>query len=272
MNKVESVSSNKGNSWCFTLNNYSEKDVEFFKNLMCNYIVFGKEVGKEGTPHLQGFIIFKSQYRLAGLKKIHNETHWELSKSEYLDHNYNYVTKDGAIFFMDYRSQGKRNDIVALTNLCKDGGIKKVIDEMPEMYIKFHSGIEKLCHRLSKERDRNEPPIVEWIYGSTGKGKTKYVYDNHTDIWPSGKNLQWWDGYENQEVVLIDDFRRDFCTFHELLRILDRYPYQVAVKGGFRKLNSKYIYITSPFSPIETYETREDIQQLLRRITKITKL
>jgi len=259
-------------SWIFVVNNYNEDDVKFFKGLMCNYMKFGFEVGEKGTPHIQGFVIFKTAYRASQLKKLHKTCHWEKSDAKYLEHNHNYVWKDMNCYEVDNRSQGKRNDLIALAQVCKEGGVKKVIEEMPEMYIKFHSGIEKLCHRLSADRDRNDPPIVTWIYGTTGKGKTKFIYDNHTDIWVSGKNLQWWDGYENQEVVLIDDFRKDFCTFHELLRILDRYPYQVAVKGGFRKLNSKFIYITSPFHPEETYEVREDLGQLLRRITKIIKM
>ncbi len=85
----------------------------------------------------------------------------------------------------------------------------------------------------------------------------------------SGKNLKWWQGYENEDIVLIDDFRRDFCTFHELLRILDRYPYIVQVKYGHRHLNSPYIFIITPHSPYDTYSTREDIQQLIRRIDRV---
>lgn len=263
----------KSRAWCFTLNNYEEKDVDYFRQLVCNYIKFGKEIGESGTPHLQGFIIFKSQYRLSALKKLNPRVHWSLSNANYLEHNANYCSKDmNDVFEADYRQQGKRNDIVAMTNVIKEKGIKGVIEEMPEMFIKFHNGIEKLYSRL--QEPRMFKPEVIWIYGKTGVGKTKYIFDHHEDVWISNKNLQWWDGYENQEVVLIDDFRKDFCTFHELLRILDRYPYDVAVKGGFRRLNSKFMYITSPYSPSETYENRteEDINQLLRRITEIKQL
>lgn len=260
------MNNNKAKKWVFTLNNYESKDIEFFKNLSYNYIKFGEEIGESGTPHLQGFVIFKNQTRLSALKKLHSKVHWEIQVGPD-EACSNYCSKGSNIFEQDNRSQGKRNDILSAANLVKEKGIMGVVNEMPEMYVKYHSGLEKLFHRIST--DRTIKPIVTWIYGKTGTGKTRHVFDKHQDIWISNKNLQWWDGYENQEVVLIDDFRRDFCTFHELLRILDRYPYNVAVKGGFRKLNSKYIYITSPFHPKETYETREDIQQLLRRIDEI---
>ena len=88
-------------------------------------------------------------------------------------------------------------------------------------------------------------------------------------VWESGRNLKWWEGYDAHPNVLIDDFRKDFCTFHELLRILDRYPYRIEVKGTSRQLLAKRIIITCPYHPEIIYDTREDIGQLLRRITKI---
>jgi len=87
------------------------------------------------------------------------------------------------------------------------------------------------------------------------------------DVW---KNLQWWDGYDNQDAVLFDDFRGDFCTFHYLLRVLDRYPMRVEVKGSSREFNSKRIYITSCYPPTEIYnKSDEDVKQLIRRIDEI---
>lgn len=56
-------------AWCFTLNNYSEKEYETIKGVSCRYIVVGKEVGDSGTPHLQGYIEFDNPRVMAGVKK-----------------------------------------------------------------------------------------------------------------------------------------------------------------------------------------------------------
>lgn len=255
-------------TWGFVLNNYTPEEEQQLKDLECKYIVFGHEVGEEKkTPHLQGHVVFTKAYRLSGLKKLNTRINWKLTIGE--EFSANYCMKDKDYFLKDNRKQGKRTDLEeAVTELYKNGieGVKK---EFPVEYIKFHNGFHKLA--MKPQTKRMFKPEVIWIWGPTGCGKSRYVFEKEEDIWPSGKNLKWWDGYENQEATVFDDFRADFCTFHELLRILDRYPYNVEVKGGSRQLNSKRMYITSCFPPDQVYETREDIHQLIRRIDKIIK-
>lgn len=252
-------------SWCFTLNNYSENDITLLKDIDCSYLIFGKEVGESGTPHLQGFITFKTTKRLTGLKKLHKGIHWEISRN--VEASINYCMKDKDYFIKDNRKQGERNDLKRMIDCMEKNGLQTAIENYKETYVKYSNGIEKLAGRLQKPR--TEKPHIVWIYGSTGTGKTRQVYEKEKDLWISAKNLKWWNGYENQEAVLIDDFRSDFCTFHELLRILDRYPYKVEIKGGHRELNSKRIYITSCYHPDNVYKTIEDKTQLLRRIDEI---
>lgn len=137
------------------------------------------------------------------------------------------------------------------------------------MFVKHHKGFEKLI----TEYDLTEriAPTVIWIYGPTGTGKTRYVFDREdlNDLWLASVNLQWFDGYTGQQAVLIDDFRGNFCSFHSLLRYLDRYPMRVPVKGGFTVWKPTRIYITSSKHPSSIYNVDEDVNQLLRRIDQI---
>lgn len=252
-------------SWCYTLNNYTENDVNMFKSFECNYQVIGYEVGENGVPHLQGYIVWKRNYRLTQLKKISPAAHWEIALSPDAG---NYCMKGGKFDLIDNRKQGKRTDLSDAIATLRTDGIKKVKQDHPEVYVKFHAGL----HKLVDKEPRNFKPMVYWIYGKTGVGKTKFVVENECDLWISGKNLRWWQGYDHQEAVLFDDFRADFCTFHELLRILDRYPYQVEVKGGSIELTAQRMYITSCYHPSEVYQTREDVGQLLRRIDAIREM
>lgn len=66
--------------WIFTWNNYTAGDCEIlaqaFENLKSQW-VFQEETGENGTPHLQGAVIFPNQRRLSQLKKINVAIHWE---------------------------------------------------------------------------------------------------------------------------------------------------------------------------------------------------
>jgi hypothetical protein len=180
----------------------------------------------------------------------------------------NYCMKEEYEIQDNRKRQGERSDLKVACQKLKDGGLTKVVEDHPEMYVKYSTGFEKLSNFY--QPTLREKPTVEWLYGPTGVGKTRKVVESERDLWISSRSLRWWTGYHGQESVLFDDFRKDFCTFHELLRILDRYPYYVEVKGGARLLTSTKIFITSCFSPREVYDTREDIKQLIRRIDRVT--
>lgn len=59
----------KSRNWSITLNNYTEQELEQLNGTNLGKIIIGKEVGENGTPHLQMYIQLKSPRTLSGLKK-----------------------------------------------------------------------------------------------------------------------------------------------------------------------------------------------------------
>lgn len=66
----------KSRNFIFTHNNYSEEDVEKYKNLKCSYIIFGYEIAPiTGTPHLQGYIHFQNPRSFDAVRKEFKGAH-----------------------------------------------------------------------------------------------------------------------------------------------------------------------------------------------------
>lgn len=259
-------------SWCFTSFDNKEAICKLLNDIKndVSYWLYGKEVCKEtNREHLQGMIIFKNAKRFTAVKKLLN-CHVEKCKS--INDSILYCKKEGTWFEHDNRQQGRRTDIKDVANIILNGSLCAAITAYPDMYIKYHAGMEKLS--FSKSRVRDFKPTVIWLWGKSGVGKTRLVHEIEKDLWVSGETLKWWDGYNQQEATLFDDFREDQCDFVRLLRLIDRYSCSVQVKGGTRQLYSKRMYITSPFSPENCYLylRNEEKNQLLRRLDIVTEV
>jgi hypothetical protein len=131
-------------------------------------------------------------------------------------------------------------------------------------YLQTYRGINQYRLLLSTERDFKT--VVTVIVGPTGTGKSSWCAKYCKDPYWKSRG-QWWDGYHNQGVVVIDEFY-GWLKYDELLRLLDRYPYKVEVKGGYVQFNSKLIFITSNKRPEEWYHNTET-GPLLRRIDNL---
>lgn len=101
MNSCEKVLKGIGNTkqsphakhYCFTLNNYKNEDlVVVVEKLRNDKYVIGKEIGEEGTPHLQGYVCFEKPKRFTELKKLDVRIHWE--KCRNIDASKTYCMKD----------------------------------------------------------------------------------------------------------------------------------------------------------------------------------
>lgn len=252
-------------TWVFTVNNYTEEDIKWVMGIECNKICCSKEVGESGTPHLQGAVTFRRKYTLGQLKKYHETAHWEVALAA---QDFNYCKKAGSEVLRDecFKVQGKRTDIEDIREGLEAGDdIKQVLKKARSMAsVNF---AKAWFTEMAEHLPKGTKIQVHWYYGTSGCGKTKRVLDNADPYIPL--SYKWWDGYNGQDAVLLDDLRPDWCTPSQLLRLLDpyRYQYRVEVKGGSRPLIATKMYITSPWHPEDFWkDIQEDPKQLIRRI------
>lgn len=269
----------RSRAWCLTLNNWTTEEYQTLLRLaeasdqpaLFSYLILGKEEGEEGTPHLQGYAEFSTRRTLNSLRRStgFSRIHWEVRRGTQLQ-AVDYCKKDGDFIELGVlSSQGQRTDLLSLKSAIDSGrSLASIADDADSFarVLQYRRGLE--WYSMSKIPKRSWKSQVWLFRGPTGTGKTKRVWDEckadgqEPFVWPGG---DWFDGYKGQEIVLFDDFCGEL-RFRLLLRLLDRYPMQVPIKGGHVEWCPKKIYITSNLTPEEWYAFENDIAPLRRRI------
>ena len=190
--------------------------------------------------------------------------------SKYTTFENKYCKKDGTFKEKgDVIKMGERMNLVEAKKKCAEVNLRAVV----EKNTRANCQVIKCCQIMLTycEELRHFKPEVIWVYGETGSGKTNYIerlVEGEDVYWKD--HTKWWCGYDKHETVVMDDFRSSNMRMNELLKLIDRYPHRVEVKGGFRQMLSKKMIISSVHHPKEVYNIPEEpIQQLLRRIDKI---
>ena len=269
----------RGKYWCFTLNNPTPDEIESLSTAVRDqedllYLTYGRETGSEGTPHLQGYLELAAKLRLGGVRKLRGlgRGHFELRRGTqeqaiaYCHKADQDPFEDGVRFSS---KQGNRVDLESLKALIDSGATEsELADAHFGSYIRYGRGIERYRQLRAPRVARAVDVYVLW--GAPGTGKTRFVFEREPLLWiSSDPTLQWFDGYQGEPAALIDDFTGSIATTPAfLLRLLDRYPTKVPIKGGFVQWVPERIYITSNQPPPFGMENTINVEALLRRIKK----
>lgn len=263
-------------SFCFT--SFLPDKYEAWKQLDVKYVCYGIEVSPEtGRIHLQGYCELVRRARISTIKELFDDNGMHIEpRRGTAQQAAIYCKKDG-----NYHEHGVISQQGARTDISHIRGL--LLEENPSMYQVLYEAHSLQAVTIAKvwftyrERVRDFKPDVSWFWGPTGSGKSYWARifeetmsaEEGLRTWWSGDNFKWWQGYDAHEIVILDDFRPDQCSFTNLLRVLDRYPYVVENKGGSRSLLARFIIITTPHSPEDSYSTFENLSQLTRRITNV---
>lgn len=156
---------------CFTFNNYNNieysKIVEICESRSYLYCI-GEEVGESGTPHLQGYIEFKTPKSWSTIKKLLPKAHIEKAKGN-RQQNLTYCKKDGKF---------KSNFPVPLS--------EQVLAEYAD--VEWRPWQQEILDMYVQQPDKRH---IYWVIDSIGnKGKsflTRYLAVKHKVLIAGGK-------------------------------------------------------------------------------------
>ncbi len=227
------------------------------------YLVCQHERGSRlGNDHLQGYVELTRAQRMSWC-------HHNLYKTMQLRKRYG--TQEQAIAYctkLDTRIAGPwemgipytrgekaKSKVVELRDMIYEGAnMRDLIQQMPAT-LSRHLAFAKLCFTYRKPTGTRDVAIF-LLYGKTRTGKSRFVVEQYQEadlyIIPFLERKTWFDGYDGEANVLIDDFSGGMPR-SQLLRVLDRYRLRVPNKGGFLWWWPTRIYITTNIHPRQWY-------------------
>lgn len=250
----------RSRNWVFTLNNPGDEESEDPQSWNgYRYLVWQKERGEEGTPHLQGLVVWNNPQALSWCRNQNSRAHWEIMRGT-LDQSIKYCTKedtreDGPWTRGRKPQPGKSKLLIDACEMLDNGAsMREVALSYPATYCQYQSGLKS--YRMETSQDRSGEPHIIILWGPSGCGKSQLVHATFPRAYrkPKGK---WWDGYHTQQTVVFDDFY-SWISYDEILRILDWYPLLVEVKQSYVRLVANTFVFTSNQDPMDWYRGGRD--------------
>ncbi len=257
-------------NFVFTLNNPEPSELEWWDRLASNqrfrdtnrvgYVVYQQEKGTNGTVHLQGYVEMRVQRTLITIKNTFgNRLHVEKRRGTqaqaiaYSQKNdtrmENGVSGEGG----DAKKLGKDKLSVVAEHIKAGASIEELADDYPVSFIKYGAKIRSFS--LQRLGPRKFAPEIHILYGDTGTGKSMYAAKRWPDAyWPPMPRTGgwWWPNYTGQKTVVFDEFANQW-KYHTMLRLCDRYAFDVQEKGSNMHMVSKVLVFTTNIDPLQWY-------------------
>jgi len=101
---------------------------------------------------------------------------------------------------------------------------------------------------MKNDQKSNDDMPHEWHYGATGLGKSRGVREKYPEAYIKANNI-WWDGYDGQPVVIVEDIGPKLINAHHIKLWCDHYAFAAESKGGSVKIRPKLVIFTSNYHP-----------------------
>ena len=251
--------------FCFTINNFTEDDEQEVANLAEDervaYLIYGREEGEQGTPHLQGFVYFHNKIRWSTVHLLLPRAHLEQTRGT-PEQNITYCSKDGDFEEFGERpvsNQGRRSDLDRILEwldaFIESNGRapteREVARDQPGAFLRYRNFMQLCALRAPPPSLQDGEPkpwqrdlesvltapcpsdrdILFYVDEAGGSGKswfTRWFFTNHADVCqllqPGGYADMAYAIDESKSVFLINVARggMEFLQYRFLESLKDR--------------------------------------------------
>ncbi len=270
----------KSRSYCFTLfcegtTKCASAAFELKGNM--RYIVWQQEVCPDTLKeHYQGYVELTTPMRLKAVKDLlgYSKLHLEPrmgTRDEARGYCLKAETKLAGPWELgswDSGGSGKRNDLDEAAKTIREEGLNAVADANPGQFIRLQKHFRDYeCYIDSRFMPPERQVLCYWIHGPSDIGKTHCIFHSVSDLFSMtpGKGQDWFDGYNREQGLLIDDLLPEGIPASSILHIADKWRYRLPIKGAFTYARWNLVVVTSMHTIHYIYQGCGNIQSIIRR-------
>lgn len=220
----------------------------------CKFATWQRELCPDtNREHFQGYLELTKEMRFSalhewgGLETAHFEKRRGNQQAAIDYANKEETRIEGPWSYGERNRQGKRNDLDDVRDMIRTGAsMREIADAHFGDFVRYERGFRSYKRLCAQKRNWTMQIIV--YVGPTGCGKSRTARMNYPDAYwkPKGR---WWDNYDGEETVIVDEMYGHCFGFTELLQLLDPNPYAVECKFGTIEFTSRRIVFTSNQEP-----------------------
>lgn len=265
----------RNRNYCFTFNNYP--DTSLVDNLICKYIAYSKEVAPTtGTPHLQGYVSFANAKTVQQVRSLLPGCHISIMNGS-LAQNDVYCSKSAEMVHRgvkpisnDNKGRAEQLRWQRARDLAKEGKLDEID---ADIFVRYYGTLKNIRKDYAIKPSPKDVRCF-WIYGPTGTGKSHAVETAYPNCYKKAMDdLKWFDGYQGEEVIYLEDIDKYQVKWGGLLkRLADRWPMQASIKGTMAYIRPSIVLVTSNYRIEDIWSDTATVDPLLRRFTQIEKL
>ena len=298
------MNNSQSRKWSLVINNPQECGfsheiiIEILMRFFPDYFCMADEIATTGTYHTHVFIYSNSPIRFTTLKNRLPTAHIEKAYGSAVE-NRDYILKSGKWendakaetniknSFFEYGKLPEEKDETSpkmsrLIENIKDGKqTTEIISDTPNFAFRVKD-IDILRQTLLSEKYtiENRNLNVSYIFGVSGAGKTRSIYQAHNPReicritnYRAGRGISF-DGYNGQEVLVFEEFHSQI-PIEDMLNFLDIYPLFLPARYNDKIACYTQVYLTSNMPLTEQYKNiqkqkPETWKAFLRRIHSVT--
>lgn len=272
----------RSNRVCFTVNNYTLRDLELCQLFAAQdgvtYFIAAQEIGENGTPHIQGFAHVNEDPKKCGLNywksrlPFSNAAHYSNAKGSD-EANQAYCSKDdggGPYISTGCPAPPETDVFAAIMSDCHTLSVGEILLKYPRFGLMYYSNIKNLVEQfqhptmdaklaklrpwqdivMDKLKNQSERKILFVVDIDGGKGKsvlTKHIFTSE-DTWmcQGGKINDLMFAFVPAEYVIFDMARcnnTDYYPWNFMENLKNGWFTSTKYKGGMKVFKSPKIVV-----------------------------